>query len=92
MQVTDISEKTLSKFVTSKFMDHVKRMAAKGKRKFIEVPPGDSKVHAEFPSHLGPGIPINYRKEAKEQVCLVALFASFLYAMNCQQDAAQLFL
>src|SRR5688500_1124694 len=71
-------------------MEFVKQKASTGNKKFIEVPPGDNKLHAEFPIGFIPGPEINYKQE-NERVCLVALFASFLHAMNCQQDAALLF-
>ena len=73
-------------------MDHAKCMAVQGHKKFIEVPPGDNKVHQDFPENLEKGTIIHYRQPVNEWICLIASFASFLHAHNYTHHAAQLFL
>ena len=87
----EVSEEILLKTMSQKFLDHVKRQSAQGVKKFIEVPPGDSKTHAEFPEDLEKGALIHYRQPQKIRICLVASFASFLHSCDCRKHAAHLF-
>jgi len=66
-------------------------MSKQGFKKFIAIPPGDSKEHQEFPEDMKKGKIIHYRQPSGERICLVASFASFLHAEESKQHAAQLF-
>jgi len=87
----EISEETLLKTVSQKFLDHVKWQSARGTKKYIEVPPGDSKMHEEFPEDLEKGALIQYRQPQKIRICFVVSFESFLHLCNCKQHAVHLY-
>jgi hypothetical protein len=90
-QMEPIEEDALLEYVSAKFLENLKRNSATGCRKFSPLPPGDSKVHLEFPEGFVKGPVIHYRQPAGERICVVASFASFLHSVNCRQHAAQLF-
>lgn len=77
--------------VSTHFLEQVKRMSTKGRKKFVGVPPGDAKMHSSFPQGLSKGPEIKYKQSNEERICLVASFASFLHSVDCRQHAAQLF-
>ncbi|HEY9301930.1 MAG TPA: hypothetical protein VIQ31_37305, partial [Phormidium sp.] len=87
----EIAEEILKESVTTEFLELVKRCGSQSTKKWVHIPPGDSKEHAEFPKDLEQGVPIHYRQPAGERVCLVASFASFLHSVHCIELAANLY-
>ena len=90
-EVQEVAETILLETITPSYLEVAKRLSAGGRRKFVTVGPGDAKFHSEFPKELEKGSEINYKQSEDERICLVASFASFLHAIDCQQHGALLF-
>ena len=58
---------------------------------YIDIPPGDSKLHAEFPSFLDKGPEMHFYQKEGKRSCLLLAFANLLWYSKCRLHANLIF-
>lgn len=86
-----MSEDAVLECASVKFLEQVKRQSLAKNCVFIEIPPGASNIHREFPSGVVKGLDIKYIQQEGERTCLITSVSSMLLYVNGQKDANQLF-
>lgn len=74
------------------FLENVKQFDVKGETAaFIDIPPGDPKVHAEYPLDIEQGSCLHYTQPEDTRTCMTTSFANVLFYCNCWQHAGEVF-
>ena len=73
------------------YIEQVKKLAEKGKRRFIKVPPGSDKRHELLPTTIQNAPVMKFRQAEGERTCLSYSFASALHHAGAKQIALEVF-
>ena len=72
------------------FLERVKRSGS-STNAFTDIPPGDFKLHVEYPKDISKGPKLHYRQLKDARTCLTTSFANVLWSCNCKVHAGDIY-